>query len=282
MNKIHKFFPIATLVCGSLPFFYYEYLNGMMLILGFVFVFIMLMYAIMLIDEDGTLAQLPENYDRNRLVPPFLMGLILPFTVIFDEIGLWLVLFFTLGSVIVLSGFIENTHTKIKWYVALFLPLCVAGLCVFYLEWDTRKQTLIQNQTIEIIKSPIPDEPLREKRPKTTIYFFSVNGIRFQCQNEADKQTNMDKLLCQDIYQYAGQPAQIRYVIDKHIISVEQVARIVSVQIGEKTLWQPEQTLAWYEAREQKIWREFLGGLLLISLPFLLLYFWARKIVQAA
>ncbi|MCG7657316.1 hypothetical protein [Wielerella bovis] len=60
-------------------------------------------------------------------------------------------------------------------------------------------------------------------------------------------------------------------------------ARIVSVQVGDKILWSREQTLAWYNTHEKQMWRELWGGLLLISLPFLFLYLWARKIVfQAA
>lgn len=276
MNTIHKFFPIATLICAALPLVFHQDLGNMTFFLSLIFALLMPIFAVKIADKT------PENNDKSRFTPIFLLGLPAPFMDLFTEIDLWNVFLLVLFWVIFSSIMSQNIHATIKWYIALLLPVFVGACWVFHLEVNQLKQSIHQNQAL-LIHSKIPDKRLEIKQPRRIDYAFSVNGIRFECKDDERKRTAMDTLLCRDIYQYAGQPVTMYYILENHLFTDKQKPRMVSLHVNGKQMWSPEHTLAHYVAREQQVWREFRYGLLLISLPFLLLYCWARKIVfQAA
>lgn len=266
MNKIHKLFPIAILVCGIVPFFHTQYIG--IATLFHLVVFSVASFVIALILTDAIKGA--EKCNKKALSPFFLLGLVLPFSDIFFEIK-WSDVFF----LAILCGFIffKKWKQKCKWWISAIFALLLSGLLAMNFEYHQEKQDIVANKT-QSISGSIPKDILEISRHKYYKIYFVFNEMKFDCAYNVP-------FLCRgrDVFQYANQHAQIHYILENN---EPQRARIVSVQVGDKIVWSPEQTLAWYEAREQKIWREFLGGLLLIGLPFLLLYFWARKIVVQA
>ncbi|MCG7657851.1 hypothetical protein [Wielerella bovis] len=182
-----------------------------------------------------------------------------------------------------IAFFVYGLNGSVYW--VKWLKICVLSVLLFvpialYFEYTTEKQDIIANRT-QTLSGSIPESPSSFTKPcgkgrRCTFYFLDLAGVKFNCDLHSKKA--MDKFICQDIYQHAGKTATAQYILEN-----QKEARLVSLLVDNQTLWSPEQTLAWYQQREQTLWREFGAGLLLISLPFLLLFAWARKLTfQAA
>lgn len=206
----------------------------------------------------------------------FFFGMIiLPYVVIFKEFSSWSLLIPLLACYI-----FADLHRHLKWlYVLVAMALLVAPIIV-YMKYDTAKQAIIHHST-QTLSGSIPKSKSSFTKPcgkgsSCTFYFLNLAGVKFQCDLHSKK--TMDKFICQDIYQHAGKTATAQYILEN-----QKEARLVSLRVDNQTLWSPEQTLAWYQHRERTVWREFGAGLLLIGLPFALLFLWARRLAfQAA
>lgn len=182
-----------------------------------------------------------------------------------------------------ISFFVYGLNGSIYW--VKWLKICVLSVLLFvpialYFEYTTEKQDIVANRT-QTLSGSIPESQSSFTKPcgkggRCTFYFLNLAGVKFQCDLHSKK--TMDKFICQDIYQHAGKIATAQYILEN-----QKEARLVSLRMDNQTLWSPEQTLAWYQHRERTVWREFGAGLLLIGLPFALLFLWARRLAfQAA
>lgn len=280
--NIKKLFPFATLICVILPFYQSAYFSHMTL---FLFVFLTIPFlAIALILADQILISADEaeySPEKLRQLPDkmshiFLFGMLLPFNAIWENMGLnFEILDIWLISSAVFFVFFDYFYKRIRYWRKIILCWCMLTLLPMCFLHDEAQQTIINNKTLTLAGS-LPKEKTSVKDEDGVIeWYFLFNGMAFYCSPKSDKA--MDKLLCHDIYQYANQHAQIHYLLENKVIP-----RIVSVQVGEKTLWSSKDTLALYANHERQIWENFLANLLFMGLPFTLLYFWARKIVVQA
>lgn len=176
---------------------------------------------------------------------------------------------------------IFNYESLKSRFMAIFTLLaCILAVLQANSNFAENQSRIERHQAHHSASGIIPDNVTEEvtygsRGAKNYNYYLNINNLHFNCEMETDD--DMDKLLCQDIYQYAGKTADISY-----FFQVNEQLKILSVQVDKQVLWSPKQTLTLHQNNRNRFVDELLSGLLWITLPFTFLYFWARKIVQAA
>nr|WP_244773538.1 hypothetical protein [Alysiella crassa]UOP07697.1 hypothetical protein LVJ80_04880 [Alysiella crassa] len=189
----------------------------------------------------------------------------------------WLMVYW---GVLVCIHFIPIVYRK--WLNGFMLAILLLVPVIYYFEYAKERQNILANRTFTLSGS-IPKNTSSFTEPcgkgaSCKHYYLDLAGIHFHCHTKGDMNGKMEQFICQDIYQHAGKIATAQYILEN-----QKEARLVSLHVDNQTLWSPEQTLAWYQHRERTVWHEFGVGLLLISLPFTLLFLWARRLAfQAA
>ncbi|MCG7657315.1 hypothetical protein [Wielerella bovis] len=167
MNKCHKLFPIATLICGIAPFFYAQYIG--IVALGHLVPFSVASLVIALILTDAITGT--EGIDKNELSHFFLLNLVLPFADIFFEIN-WLLIFYYA----LLFSFIFLKKLRQQWWISATCALLLSGLLAMDFEYNQEKQDILANKTLSISGS-IPQTILETGSPKYRKTYFVFNEM---------------------------------------------------------------------------------------------------------
>lgn len=114
-------------------------------------------------------------------------------------------------------------------------------------------------------------------RQKAAINYLDLGGANFDCTSSKVVQSAVDKILCQEIYQYAEQNAKIGYYVNN-----QAQKKPMLIQLETRILWTMAQAQAFYQQQWQTFWREFWFSIAWTSVPFALLYLWTKSHFQAA
>lgn len=279
--KISTLFAICTMIFGIFPLLFYQSFSVDTVMLFSLFTF----YCFFVVWEG--LSNIHEMIE-NRVL--FLCTALIPFL---DFIPEWLDKY-SLMEAVHMPEMLAMIFLLFRIYYAKkkflnYIILGIAAISVFCLvlilpvvvyqklEFHHEKQ-LIKNNDVLVVSTNIPEERLRTGKVcrKYCHYedeYFVAQNVFFKCKPDRDNM-KMDKFLCHDVYQYAGKNATVSYILREN-----HKPRLVQIFVEDKPIWLPSDTLRWYQKKKTDFWRRLILGLFLISLPSVLLYFWAGKIV---
>lgn len=188
------------------------------------------------------------------------------------------ILWFTLSILIVLltltfGGYIAH----IIKMILLALVFVSMPLFIKESEWakwhhTTAKQTLTITGIVP--KNLIYERYHCGKKTPCEANYLIIDKVKLSCFYGRKDEWVIDKWTCQDIFDYIGQKAHFTYLPDD-----EYRNRIFSIQINGKELLSHEQAIEFYTEQFHQFWRNFFSGIFLITLPFVMFYFWARKMI---
>lgn len=267
---MNKLFPWLVLLSSFMAFYHHEYA-------GFGALFCLFLLTIpawvMALVISGSISG-AEEFPRSPHI--FWVAAVCPFIDVLFELNgnqinsVWHWLYYFVFFAILFANVIRK---KIKHIQSITVLLLVsATIQLYFADWGHRTH---QGNPIHSISGSIPKTVLEEKRAKGGAdYYLVINNQKFECSPNLVEKSAKDKLLCQDIYSHDGKMAHIDYIFDK-----KAEKSILSVRVGQHHLWTNEQAHEFYRQKYELFWREFYGGILLITLPFVLFYFWAQKIM---